>query len=276
MKIARCRFDGADKVAIVTGSGLAILDGVDSVSAACDPAAAEAAIVVRDVPLDAVRFLTPVERPGKIICVGVNYPAHAAEGGRAAAAPAPAHPSLFVRFPQSQVAHDEPIVAPSISEQFDFEGELAVVIGKSAWRITSEQALGHVAGYCCFAENSVRDFQKHAAQITPGKNFRASGAFGPWIASADEVGNPRELKLTTRLNGEVMQQDLIGSMIFPVEELVAYISQFTELLPGDVIATGTPAGVGGARNPPIWMKPGDTLEVEIERVGLLRNPVTAE
>jgi 2-keto-4-pentenoate hydratase/2-oxohepta-3-ene-1,7-dioic acid hydratase in catechol pathway len=224
------------------------------------------------VPAASVRWLQPITDPAKIICVGLNYRTHAAEAAREV----PKHPSLFVRFADSQVGHLEPVVAPWASTQFDYEAELAVVIGKAARHVSAVDALDHVAGYSCFAENSVRDFQKHAAQATPGKNFHASGAFGPWITTPDEIGDLEKVEVIGRLNGEVMQRDTIEHLVFPIPELIAYISTFTPLLPGDVIATGTPAGVGSARKPPVFMRQGDTFVVEIPGVGTLRNKVVDE
>lgn len=215
----------------------------------------------------------PVGEPARIFAVGVNYPSHAMETGQAAP---PAHPSLFARFPSSLVAHEAAMVCPRNSSEYDFEGELAVIIGRPGRHVAEAHALDLVAGYSCFAENSVRDFQRHAAQVTAGKNFDRSGAFGPWLVTADEVGDIQQCELQTRLNGQTVQRALLGQMIFSVPKLIAYISSFTELQPGDVIATGTPDGVGALRKPPLFMKAGDVLEVEISRIGTLRNPVVAE
>jgi 2-keto-4-pentenoate hydratase/2-oxohepta-3-ene-1,7-dioic acid hydratase in catechol pathway len=167
-------------------------------------------------------------------------------------------------------------VRPFASEQFDYEGELAVVIGKTARHVPAARALDYVAGYSCFAENSLRDFQRHAAQATPGKNFFASGAFGPWITTTDEIKDPGRLMLTTRLNGTQVQHESTADLIFSVPELIAYMSIWTELRPGDVISTGTPSGVGMARKPPLWLKAGDRLEIEIEGIGTLENTVIDE
>jgi 2-keto-4-pentenoate hydratase/2-oxohepta-3-ene-1,7-dioic acid hydratase in catechol pathway len=226
----------------------------------------------RRLRLDELIFLPPVTDPEKIICVGLNYHSHLEETGEAP----PRYPPLFVRFPSSQVGHGTPVVAPSISTEFDYEGELAVIIGRPAWRIEEEKAMDVVAGYSCFAENSARDFQRHSRQATVGKNFVASGAFGPWLTTADEVLDPKALSLISRLNGEVMQHDKVGGLVFGIPQLVAYISAFTRLMPGDVISTGSAAGVGALRKPPVWLKPGDVFEVEIPGVGLLRNPVVSE
>ncbi len=220
---------------------------------------------------DIARWLPPVTDPEKIICVGLNYRLHAEEANMAI----PTKPSLFVRFPSSQVGHREPTLMPVHSEQYDYEAELAVIIGQGGRDIAVDDALKAVAGYACFAENSVRDFQRHAAQATPGKNFEASGAFGPWMTTADEVGDPQSLAIIGRVNGQELQHSHTGDMIFTVAELIAYISSFTRLQPGDVIVTGTPEGVGFTRKPPLYLKPGDVFEVEIARVGVLSNPVRA-
>lgn len=223
-------------------------------------------------PLSAVRLLPPIPGPAKIICVGVNYDEHRIETGREKAA----FPTLFTRFADTLVADGEPLVLPRESERLDFEGELAVIIGKAGRRIAEADALSHVAGYACFNDATIRDWQAHTSQFTPGKNFPATGGFGPWIVTVDEVSDPQSLTLTTRLNGEVVQQASTGDMIFSVARLIAYVSSFTPLSAGDVISTGTPGGVGAKRTPPLWMKDGDTVEVEIAGIGLLRNRVSRE
>ncbi|MGV2899556.1 fumarylacetoacetate hydrolase family protein [Achromobacter sp. AGC78] len=228
-------------------------------------------------PLAGLQWLPPVPAPGKILCVGLNYGRHVAEAGRAEAGrDLPAHPSMFVRFADSVVGHREPVWKPRASDRFDYEGELAVVIGRGGRHIAAEDALSHVAGYTCMAENSVRDFQKHNAQVTPGKNFERSGAIGPWLVTTDEVGDPSRLEVMSRLNGELMQHGQVSDLIFPIPELIAYISAFTPLSPGDIIATGTPEGVGSSRKPPRFMVAGDTLEVDIPGVGTLVNTVADE
>lgn len=221
---------------------------------------------------DEVRFLPPIPDADKILCIGLNYRGHLAE----TEAGLPEHPSIFVRFASSQVGHDQSIMLPAVSEQLDYEGELAVIIGRRAWRVREADAMSHVAGYSCFAENSVRDYQGHARQVTAGKNFLRSGAFGPWLTTADEIPDPTALTLVTRLNGAVVQQESVSQLIFGVASLIAYISQFTELLPGDVISTGTPDGVGCFKSPPVWLRAGDVVEVDIPGVGLLRNVVRPE
>lgn len=216
-----------------------------------------------------IRFAPVIPNPDKILCVGVNYRPHIEEMGRQV----PDHPVVFVRFPASLVGHNEPILRPRVSEQFDFEGELAVVIGTRARYVSRASALDHVAGYCCFMDGSIRDWQRHTHQFTPGKNFHKSGAIGPCIVTADEIPDPSVLQLITRVNGEEMQRGQLADLVFDISSLIEYCSTFAELLPGDVIATGTPGGVGAARTPPVWLKPGDSVEVEIPGVGLLRTPV---
>jgi 2-keto-4-pentenoate hydratase/2-oxohepta-3-ene-1,7-dioic acid hydratase in catechol pathway len=226
-----------------------------------------------DFRLSDVTF-TPVipDAAAKLLCVGVNYMPHIREMGRER----PDQPVIFVRFRDSIVGHEQALLKPRESEQLDFEGELAVIIGKRARRVAKDRALDYVAGYACFNDGSVRDFQRHSGQFTPGKNFHASGAFGPWLVTADETGNPRELALTTRLNGTVMQHESVGELCFDVPHLIEYCSTWTQLEPGDVIVTGTPGGVGAGRKPPVWMKPGDSIEVEISKIGTLRNSVSAD
>lgn len=222
---------------------------------------------------DEVTLLPVIPDPGKIVLVGGNYREHREEMARK---DAPAYPMLFTRFPDCQVGHRAPLVAPRASEQFDYEGEIAVVIGRGGRDIAREDALSHVAGYSAYNDATVRDWQRHTAQFTPGKNFDATGAFGPWLLTADEVADYRDFTLTTRLNGNVMQHASARDLIFDVEALIAYISAFTTLRPGDVIVTGTCGGVGFARSPQVFLKPGDTVEVDISGLGVLSNPVIAE
>lgn len=222
--------------------------------------------------MDEVGFLPVIPRPDKTLCVGVNYRPHIEEMGREV----PDYPVVFVRFPGSQVGHGQPIIRPRVSEQFDFEGELAVVIGKPARHVDRGDALDYVAGYCCFMDGSVRDWQRHTMQFTAGKNFDRSGASGPWLATSDAIGDPTRLELTTRVNGEVMQQGRLADLLFDIPFLIEYCSTFAELLPGDLIATGTPGGVGAAREPPRWLSDGDIVEVDIPGVGLLSNRVRGE
>ena len=222
--------------------------------------------------LDEVTLLPVIPNPDKIICVGVNFKSHLRETGREQ----PPHPMIFVRFAESQIGAGEPMVRPIASEKFDFEGELAVVIGKGGRRIGRAEALDHVAGYSCYNDGSVRDWQRHSAQFTPGKNFPATGAFGPWLVTRDEIPDPAELDLVTRLNGVEVQRAEISDLVFDVPALIEYCSAFTTLRTGDVIVTGTTSGVGAYREPPLWMKAGDLVEVEITGIGTLRNPIVDE
>lgn len=224
------------------------------------------------IPAAGLQWLPPVSASRRIFCVGLNYGRHVAEAGREM----PAYPSIFMRHADSLVGHAAAVWRPAISEKFDFEAELAVVIGRGGRHIPIEQASQHVGGYTCMAENSVRDFQKHAAQVTPGKNFDRSGALGPWVVTADEIADPAQLRVVSRLNGELMQDGAVADLIFPISTLVSYLSSFTALAPGDIIATGTPDGVGASRKPPRFMRAGDVLEVEIDGVGRLENPVADE
>ncbi len=219
-----------------------------------------------------VQYLPVIPAPDKTICVGVNYRPHAEEMGRTL----PEHPLLFVRFAGSQVGHRESLVKPATSVQYDYEGELAVIIGRPAWRVARSDALAVIAGFACFMDGSVRDWQQHSSQFTAGKNFRRSGALGPWLVTLDELPDPASLRLMTRVNGELMQDGRLGDLIFDIPQLIAYCSSFTELLPGDVLVTGTPGGVGAARNPPRWLDAGDTVEIDVGPVGVLCNTVTTE
>lgn len=219
-----------------------------------------------------IRFLPVIPNANKILCVGANYRPHIEEMGR----PVTDYPVVFIRFPDSLVGHDEPILRPKASEQFDFEGELAVIIGKRARYVSRDSALDHVAGYCCFMDGSIRDWQAHTPQFTAGKNFHRSGAMGPCMVSADDIPDPSVLKLTTRVNGQLMQEGQVDELVFDIPGLIEYCSTFAELMPGDVLATGTPGGVGSARTPPLWLKPGDTVEVDISGIGVLRSPVRDE
>jgi acylpyruvate hydrolase len=211
-----------------------------------------------------VRMLAPVQRPGKLICIGLNYRAHAVEGGN----PIPDYPAVFMRCATSIVGPGEPLIYPEISSQLDYEAELAVVIGKTATNVGAN-ALDHVAGYSCFNDGSVRDYQRKSTQWTMGKNFDQSGSFGPELVTPDELpAGASGLRIVARLNGEIMQD-----MIFDVATLIQTLSAVMTLEPGDVIATGTPSGVGYARKPPVYMLPGDVSEIEIEHIGVLSNPV---
>ena len=223
-------------------------------------------------PLASVTFLPPVPDPDKIICIGLNYLSHIKEGGR----PVPEKPTVFTRWANSQVGHGQPIIRPNVSATLDFEGELAVVVGQRARHVAEADAMRVVAGYSCYNDGSVREWQRHSSQFGPGKNFPATGGFGPWLVTPDEAGDVTRASLVTRLNGAVVQYATIDDLVFTIPQLIHYCSTFTELVPGDVIITGTTGGVGAYRTPPLWMKPGDTVEVEVTGVGVLRNPVAQE
>lgn len=224
-----------------------------------------------------VQLLPVVPRSEKIICAVRNYMDHHQEVLAAGMQrELSEEPPIFLRVWRSQVAHGQAIIRPRVSETLDWEGELAVIIGKPGRDIPQERAYEHVAGYSIYNDASVREWQFHAKQIASGKNFEGTGAFGPWMVTADEIPAGQPLKLVTRLNGEVVQDSHTGHMIFSVPRLIAYASTIFTLVPGDVIITGTPAGVGWSRKPQRFMKPGDVVEVEIERIGVLRNPVAAQ
>ncbi len=230
-----------------------------------------------DARLADITFLPVIPRPEKIVCAVRNYMDHHQEVLAAGMhRELSEEPPIFLRVWRSQVAHGQPIVLPKVSESLDWEGELAVIIGKPGRCIPEDQAWEHVAGYACYNDGSIREWQFHAKQIASGKNFESTGGFGPWMVTADEIAPGRELKLVTRLNGEVVQSSHTGHMIFSVPKLIAYASTIFTLVPGDVIATGTPAGVGWSRKPPRFMKPGDRCEVEIEGIGTLVNPIVAQ
>lgn len=282
MKFASFRVGGVPAYGLVTPDGLRPVatlfaarypDLKSALAAGALAAAGQSALDNPRLPDPAdVVFDPPIPNPGKILCVGVNYLAHIREMGREP----PVHPVIFVRFANTLVGGGCPIVRPRASTQYDFEGELALVIGRRARSVSESAALEHVAGYACFMDGSVRDFQNHTSQFTAGKNFPASGAFGPHLVTTDEIPDPSALKLETRVNGHVMQSAPASDLCFGVARLVAYISTFTALEPGDVITTGTPSGVGFARRPPVWLAPGDRVEVEIGGIGVLENTVVAE
>ncbi|MNZ12334.1 Ureidoglycolate lyase [compost metagenome] len=228
--------------------------------------------VEADFRLGDVVNLPVIPNPGKIICVGLNYAAHREEVKRAVTT----EPTMFVRFAESQCGHERPLVCPRESDAFDYEGEIAVIIGKGGRRIAQANALEHVAGLACYNDGSIRDWQAHGTQWTAGKNFPATGAFGPWMVTADELPADNVLSLTTRLNGEQMQHTTTDLMLFPIAKLIEYISTYTTLEAGDVILTGTPGGVGFRREPPVFMKDGDIVEIEVSGIGVLRNRVVKE
>lgn len=244
-----------------------LLDALWATASLADMAAGPASF-----QLDDVTLLPPIPNPDKILCIGLNYTSHILEGGREP----PRKPIVFTRFSNSQVAHGQPIVRPKVSETLDFEGEMAVIIGQRCRHVPRDRALEVVAGYSCYNDGSVREWQRHSTQFTPGKNFPSTGGFGPWIVTPEEAGDITQQTLLTRLNGQEVQRATIDDLCFDVPSLIAYCSTFTELMPGDVIVTGTTGGVGAYRTPPLWMKHGDVVEVEISGIGVLRNPVVDE
>jgi 2-keto-4-pentenoate hydratase/2-oxohepta-3-ene-1,7-dioic acid hydratase in catechol pathway len=278
--LASFQYCGQDSFGIVTESGIIDAgrrnglasdlagalwgDGLAAIAALADSAP--------DHALADVTFLPVIPRPDKLICVGLNYRDHAAEVG----AEIPKHPTLFVRFADAQVGHGGKLVRPKASTRFDYEGELAIIIGKGGRHIGRDAAFDHVAGYTCFNDGTIRDWQGHSTQFTAGKNFVATGAMGPWMVTTDEIPDPGNLGVKTRLNGETVQDGSTADMVFDIPALIEYVSTFTALRPGDVIATGTPAGVGYRRTPRLYMKAGDAVEIEIEDVGTLRNSVIDE
>jgi acylpyruvate hydrolase len=240
--------------------------------AAVKAAAAKPAASAK-LPLASVKAALPIARPSKFICVGLNYALHAKEGGH----PIPTYPSFFLRVPTSLNAAGAPVIRPRVSIQLDYECELTIVIGKGGRHIAEAKALDHVFGYTLFNDVSVRDFQRKTTQWTPGKNFDATGPLGPWVVTADELPpGASGLRISTRVNGETMQDSNTSDMIFSTANIVATLSEFMTLEPGDLIATGTPSGVAHARKPPAWMKAGDTVEVEVEGIGVLSSPIVDE
>lgn len=282
MKIASFTHQGRDSYGIVSGDEIIDLHelkasiGQDLKQAIAGNRLVElSADSLAELPrlnLADIQFLPVITHPGKILCIGINYATHMRETGREA----PVYPMIFTRFADSQTAHEQPILRPKASHKLDFEGELAVVIGKTARHVKEADALDYVAGYSCYNDGSVRDWQKHTIQFVPGKNFPQTGGFGPWLVTADEIPDPQTLELTTRLNGEIMQHTSTADMIFDVRKLIEYCTTFTELAPGDVIVSGTTGGVGAFREPQVWMKPGDVVEVEIASIGILRNTIADE
>ncbi len=254
------------------GARFADLKSLLADPAGIDAAQAAVAGAGRGMPLRDVTLLPVIPNPGAIWCVGLNYRDHVAETKNSVAE----KPVLFLRTALSQAAHRQDIPRPAESTEFDYEGELAVIIGKPGRRIADDAAWGHVAGYACYNDVSVRDWQRHSKQWGPGKNFWRTGAFGPWLVTADEIEPGANLTLITRVNGLELQRATTDMMIHTIPKLIAYLSTIAPLQAGDVVVTGTPGGVGFARNPPVWLKPGDRVEVEISRVGVLENQIVAE
>ena len=277
MKLVKVERGGATAEGILEGDGVRIIGDWRPGSADAAPftlsrfpmTELRAIVASETVPLASVTLAVPIDPLAKIFCVGMNYRDHVGEIKLEVAA----NPTIFTRSLDTLVPHGAPVLRPKASEQFDFEGEIAIVIGREARHVSIEDALTYVGGYTCFMDGSVRDYQKHS--LTAGKNFARSGAMGPWIVTADEFGDHDPL-LRTRLNGEQVQSAHASQMIFDIPFAISYISRMLTLRPGDVIATGTPGGVGSRREPPLWMKAGDRIEVEVEGIGILSNPVIDE
>jgi 2-keto-4-pentenoate hydratase/2-oxohepta-3-ene-1,7-dioic acid hydratase in catechol pathway len=276
MKFVSFERSGAYHVGIVEGSDLLVVTdaswtGGQTLRAIIERGELEAARAhAKDrIALASVQLLPPVFDPPRIWCVGVNYHEHRIETGRDPTE----QPTIFTRTPQSQVGQGVGLAVPAVSDRMDYEAEIAVVIGKPGRNIAEADALAHIAGYSCYNDVSIRDWQRHTTQWIPGKNFEGLGAFGPWLVTPDEMPAPDRMRVIARLNGEVLQDAVASDMIFSIPEIIAYLSTFTTLLPGDVIATGTPGGVGSKRTPPIWMKAGDSIEIEVAGVGVLGNPI---
>ena len=278
MKLASYVADGAEAFGVVAGDGVITMNtrlGAADLKSALGTGllplmAALAAKARPDHRLADVKFLPAIPNPELIACAGVNYRSHATETGR----DIPKQPSMFIRRANTLLGHDGEMIRPSVSTHFDFEGELALVIGRGGRHIAAERALDHIAGYTCFVDGSVRDYQKFS--VTAGKNFPGTGPLGPWLVTRDEIPDPTRLVLATRLNGAQMQRSGTDLLIYSIPQIVTFCSDFTPLSPGDVIATGTPEGVGHRRTPPVWMKPGDVLEVEITGIGTLRSRIVDE
>lgn len=275
--------DGRESVGIVTGTidkPEGIVDLGDRYASMtellADPAGLDHARASADkaptLAFADAQLLPVVPKPDKILCVGVNFASHVKETGREM----PPMPMIFMRYAASQVGANQPMLCPKVSEKFDYEGELAVVIGKRARYVPRDKALDYVAGYACYNDGSVRDWQKHSQQFGPGKNFPETGAFGPWMVTTDEIPDVGAMSLKTRLNGREVQTATLDDLIFDVPALIEYCSSFITLEPGDVIICGTTGGVGAFHNPPLWMKEGDTVEVEISGIGVLRNTIAKE
>jgi 2-keto-4-pentenoate hydratase/2-oxohepta-3-ene-1,7-dioic acid hydratase in catechol pathway len=280
MKLASYVVDGAEQFGVVRDDGVITMNHLfgaraaslrDALAADMLPQIQEAARNANvDHKLSGIKFLPVIPNPDKIACAGINYRSHASETGREI----PKQPSMFLRLTNTLVGHEGEMIRPTVSQNFDFEGELAVVIGRGGRHIPIDRALDHVAGYTCFVDGSLRDYQKFS--VTSGKNFPGTAPLGPWMVTTDEIPDPTKLTLMTRLNGQEMQRSGTDLLIYSIPQIISFCSDFTTLVPGDVIATGTPEGVGHRRNPQIWMKPGDVLEVEITGIGTLRSRIVDE
>jgi 2-keto-4-pentenoate hydratase/2-oxohepta-3-ene-1,7-dioic acid hydratase in catechol pathway len=282
MKLVSFSRNGRQGYGAVTEKGLVDLGAVlgsryaDLKALLAADAVEEAAAVVAQGPvgfgLADVKWLPVIPNPGKIWCCGLNYGEHVRETNREVTE----QPTFFLRVADSQVGHDQPMMRPPESIQFDYEAEIAVIIGRPGRRIAEADAGRHVAGYACYNDGSVRDWQRHTSQWVPGKNFWRTGGFGPWMVTSDEIPFGTSMTLTTRLNGEELQRATTEMMIHSIARQIAYVSTIAPLEPGDVIVTGTPGGVGARRTPPVWMKAGDVVEIEVDRIGVLRNPIADE
>jgi len=278
MKLLSFAAGGKELFGAVSADGVTTLNdkaGKPNLAAALaaggvEPLRTAAAGAAPDRKLADIEFRPVIPQPNKILCAGVNYRAHAAEVAREL----PKQPSMFIRFTDTLIGHEGEMIRPKLSDNFDYEGELALVIGKAGRHIPAERAFDHIAGYTIFVDGSVRDYQKFS--VTSGKNWPGTGPLGPWLVTTDEIPDPSKLTLTTRLNGQQVQHSAIDKLIYSTPQIVSFCSDFTTLSPGDVIATGTPEGVGHGRKPPLWMRPGDTLEVEITEIGVLRAYIADE
>ena len=273
--------DGATSFGYITSDGQGVVDvgartdyqGIlDAIEADALGGLAAQCGDTADLALAGITYAPTIPNPRKILCVGLNYKAHQEETGRGGEGV----PTIFVRFAKAQVAHDQPMITPRESNSLDFEGEIAMIIGKPGRRISQADALDHVVGFGIYNDGSVREYQRHTSQFTPGKNFAATGGFGPWMMTKDEIGDLDQMEITTRLNGEVMQNAKAELLVHGFAELIEFCSTFVELEPGDVIVTGTPGGVGAARTPPVFMQDGDTIEIEVKPIGTLVNPVVGD
>ncbi|MEK9644966.1 MAG: fumarylacetoacetate hydrolase family protein [Alphaproteobacteria bacterium] len=282
MKITSFAVNGTESYGVVTDDGV-----IDAKQLAGGPQTLRGAIAVdalgviekaaagksADYSFDEIEFLPVITDPDKVFCVGLNYRSHVTEGGNR---PEPEWPMIFTRYPNSHVGQGQPMIKPKVSDKFDYEGEMALIIGKTCRHVPEADALSVVAGYSCYNDGSIRDYQRHTSQFVSGKTFYHSGAFGPWMVTSDEITDPATLTLITRLNGEEMQRATTDDLLFNCNQLIHYLSTVTELYPGDVIVTGTTGGVGFYRDPQVFMKEGDTVEVELDKIGILSNPIINE
>jgi 2-keto-4-pentenoate hydratase/2-oxohepta-3-ene-1,7-dioic acid hydratase in catechol pathway len=277
MRFARVHYGDSDRVVTLDSAGVMrdITERVGGASFPADLIAAGALDILRatdltgfdEVDESEIEWLPPIEDPRRILCVGFNYRNHAAEMDK----PPPPYPTFFVRFPSSLTGHLQPLERAEISDSLDWEGEVAFVIGRGGRNISADDAMDHVLGFTAFGDNSVREFQLHGTQATAGKNFDRTGSYGPWIVTGDEVGDPGALEVFTYLNGEQVQHGVLKDLIFDVQAIIAYVSSWTELSPGDVIATGTPSGIGFRQDPPRYLQPGDQIIIDVPGVSRLVN-----